>query len=105
MRSALKTRLCELLGIEYPIVQAGMGFVARAELAAAVSRAGALGVIGSAFLTLGQLREEIHKVRDMTDKPFGVDILFATYGRPSSDPRIDEFTDEVRKLWPLIRIQ
>jgi enoyl-[acyl-carrier protein] reductase II len=97
MRTALKTQLCELLDIEYPIIQAGMGFVARAELAAAVSRAGALGVIGSAFLTLHQLREEIHKVRDMTDKPFGVDILFATYGRPSSDPRIDEFTNEVRK--------
>ncbi len=97
MHPALKTPLCELLGIEKPIVQAGMGFVARSELAAAVSKAGGLGVIGAAFLTLEQLREEIRKVKDATDKPFGVDILFATYGRPSADPRIEEFTDEVRK--------
>ena len=97
MHSALKTPICSLLGIEKPIFQAGMGFVARSELAAAVSEAGALGVIGAAFLTLDQLREEIRKTKDMTDKPFGVDILFATYGRPSPDPRIEEFTDEVRK--------
>ncbi|GAB4339864.1 MAG: nitronate monooxygenase family protein [Candidatus Abyssubacteria bacterium] len=96
MHPALKTPLCDLLGIEKPIMQAGMGFVARSELAGAVSKAGGLGVIGAAFLTLEQLREEIRKVKDMTDKPFGVDILFATYGRPSTDPRIEEFTDEVR---------
>lgn len=97
MHPALNTAVCDLLGIETPIVQAGMGFVARSDLAAAVSNAGGLGVIGAAFLSLEQLREEIKKTRDMTDRPFGVDILFATYGRPSSDPRIDEFTDEVRK--------
>lgn len=97
MHPALKTSLCDLLGIEKPIAQAGMGFVARSELAAAVSNAGGLGIIGAAFLTLDQLREEIRKTKDMTDKPFGVDILFATYGRPSSDPRVEEFTDEVRK--------
>jgi enoyl-[acyl-carrier protein] reductase II len=94
---ALTTPLCSLLGIEKPILQAGMGFVARSELAASVSEAGGLGVIGAAFLTLDELRQEIRKVKDRTDKPFGVDILFATYGRPSKDPRIDEFTDEVRK--------
>jgi len=97
MHPTLKTPVCKLLGIDKPIVQAGMGFVARSELAAAVSKAGALGVIGAAFLSIDQLREEIRKTRDITDKPFGVDILFATYGRPSSDPRIEEFTDEVRK--------
>ncbi len=97
MHPTLKTSLCDILGIEKPIVQAGMGFVARSELAASVSEAGALGVIGAAFLTLDQLREEIRKTKDMTDKPFGVDILFATYGRPSSDPRVEEFTDDVRK--------
>ncbi len=74
---ALRTPLCSLLGIEYPIVQAGMGFVARGELAAAVSSAGALGVIGAASLAPKQLREEIRRVRDRTDRPFGVDILFA----------------------------
>jgi enoyl-[acyl-carrier protein] reductase II len=73
-RSALHTRLCERLGIRYPICQAGM---ARAELAAAVSAAGGLGVIAAAHGTATDLREEIHRVRDLTDKPFGVDILFA----------------------------
>ncbi len=97
MHPAFKTPFCDMLGIEKPIAQAGMGFIARSELAAAVSNAGGLGVIGAAFLTLDQLREEICKAKDMTDKPFGVDILFATYGRPSSDPRVEEFTDEVRK--------
>ena len=97
MHPALKTTACDLLGIEKPIVQAGMGFVARSELASAVSQAGGLGVIGAAFLTPDELRQEIRKTKEMTDKPFGVDILFATYGRPSSDPRVEEFTDEVRK--------
>ncbi len=97
MNSPLKTKACELLGIEWPIVQAGMGFVARSDLAAAVSNAGGLGMIGAAFLSLEDLREEIRKTKEMTDRPFGVDILFATYGRPSSDPRIEEFTDEVRR--------
>jgi enoyl-[acyl-carrier protein] reductase II len=97
MHPALKTPLCEMLGIEVPIIQAGMGFVARSELAAAVSNAGGLGIIGAALLTLEQFKEEIRKTKDKTDKPFGVDILFATYGRPSSSPQVDEFTDEVRK--------
>jgi NAD(P)H-dependent flavin oxidoreductase YrpB (nitropropane dioxygenase family) len=68
-RSALHTRLCERLGIRYPICQAGMAFVARAELAAAVSAAGGLGVIAAAHGTATDLREEIHRVRDLTDKP------------------------------------
>ena len=97
MHPALKTSVCDLLGIEKPIFQAGMGFLARSDLAAAVSQAGGLGIIGAAFLTLDQFREEIHKVKDMTDKPFGVDILFATYGRPSLEPKVEEFTAEVRK--------
>ena len=96
MHPVLATPLCDLLGIDVPILQAGMGFVARAELAAAVSNAGGLGVIGAALFTPDELREQIHQIRNLTDKPFGVDILFATYGRPSSDPRIEEFTDNVR---------
>ncbi|MFQ5697246.1 MAG: NAD(P)H-dependent flavin oxidoreductase [Myxococcota bacterium] len=77
MNPRLRTRLCSLLGIEVPILQAGMGFVARGELAAAVSQAGALGVIGGATLTPEELRAEIRKVRASTDRPFGVDLLFA----------------------------
>ena len=82
---ALRTPLCEILGIEYPIVQAGMGFIARAELAAAVSEAGGLGMIGSASLSPEELRAEIRKVRELTDRPFGVDILFATSRKPAAD--------------------
>jgi enoyl-[acyl-carrier protein] reductase II len=92
--AALHTPLCDLLGIRYPICQAGMGFVARSRLAAAVSEAGGLGVIAAAHGTPQLLREEIRWVRDHTDKPFGVDILFATI-RASGD-EVDRFTDDVK---------
>ena len=95
MHPALRTPLCGLLGIRHPIVQAGMGYVARAELCAAVSEAGALGVIGAASLTAPELREEIRKVGEQTDRPFAVDILFATVGRPADDDRTVRFTREV----------
>jgi enoyl-[acyl-carrier protein] reductase II len=76
--SALRTPLCDLLGIRYPICQAGMGYVARSALAAAVSEAGGLGVLAAAHHTPTELRAEIRRVRERTDKPFGVDILFAS---------------------------
>ena len=69
--------LCRLLGIRYPICQAGMYQVAYGPLAAAVSNAGGLGVIGSAYMDPRRLREEIRIAKAETDKPFGVDILFA----------------------------
>jgi enoyl-[acyl-carrier protein] reductase II len=93
-RSALHTTLCDLLGIHYPICQAGMAFVARSGLAAAVSSAGGLGVIAAAHGTPDRLREEIRRVRDLTDKPFGVDILFATI-RIAGD-EVAQFTDQVK---------
>src|SRR5712691_532022 len=93
----LRTPLCELLGIRHPIVQAGMGWVARAELCAAVSEAGGLGMIGAASLTAPELREEIRRVRSLTDRPFGVDILFATVGRPAGDAATARFTHEVEQ--------
>ena len=71
----LHTRVCELLEIDFPIVSAGMGFVARAELAAAVSNAGGLGVIGGAGFAPERLRFEIQKCRQLTDRPFGVDLI------------------------------
>jgi NAD(P)H-dependent flavin oxidoreductase YrpB (nitropropane dioxygenase family) len=82
--SVLRTPICDLLGIEYPILLAGMGptagggrgAAALADLAAAVSNAGGLGVIGGAGSNPDRLREEIRKVRSLTDKPFGVDLLF-----------------------------
>jgi enoyl-[acyl-carrier protein] reductase II len=69
--------------------------VARAELAAAVSAAGALGMIGAASLDAKGLREEIHRVRDLCDRPFGVDVLFATVGRPATSDAAVRFTREV----------
>ena len=69
--------ICRLLGIRYPICQAGMYQVAYGRLAAAVSNAGGLGVIGSAYMDPARLREEILIAKQETDKPFGVDILFA----------------------------
>jgi enoyl-[acyl-carrier protein] reductase II len=95
MHPSLRTPLCDLLGIRYPIVQAGMGYVARADLCAAVSAAGGLGMIGAASLSPPELRDEIRKVRGLTDRPFGVDILFATIGRPADDDRTVRFTREV----------
>ena len=93
---ALRTSLCARLGIEVPIVQAGMGFIARGALCAAVSEAGALGMIGSASLTPDELRDEIRAVKVLTDRPFGVDILFATRSRPAADVATGQLTGEAR---------
>jgi NAD(P)H-dependent flavin oxidoreductase YrpB (nitropropane dioxygenase family) len=71
---AIRTRLTELTGIRYPIVQTGMGFVAGARLAAATSRAGGLGIIGSATMTLDALRAAVAAVQERTDAPFGVNL-------------------------------
>lgn len=75
MHSALHTPICDKLGIEYPIFLAGMGGVSLSKLAAAVSNAGGLGIIGAATLGPEELRDEIRKTRDLTDKPFAVDLL------------------------------
>ena len=71
----MKTRITELLGIEYPVIQGGMAWVAEHNLAAAVSEAGGLGLIGAANAPAEVVREEIRKVRELTDKPFGVNIM------------------------------
>lgn len=96
-RKTLSTRFCQRVGIQYPICQAGMGFIAPGRLAAAVSAAGGLGVIGAASMTAVQLREEIKIVRDTTDKPFGVDILFAQIKAEQTD-QVVRYTDEVTRL-------
>lgn len=70
-----KTRACELFGIEHPIVLAGMGGVSAADLVAAVSNAGGLGVIGAANMGPEHMRAEIHRTRELTSKPFAVDLL------------------------------
>lgn len=74
---SLRTPLCDLLKIDYPIMLAGMGGVSYAELCAAVSNAGGFGTLGMAGRPHEEIKEEIKKVRDLTDKPFGVDLLAA----------------------------
>ena len=93
----IRTPICERLGIEHPVFQAGMGWVARADLAAAVSEAGGLGVVGAGSTMDGeQLRAEIRRVRELTDKPFGVDILFATVR--AEGERVARYTDTVQGM-------
>jgi NAD(P)H-dependent flavin oxidoreductase YrpB (nitropropane dioxygenase family) len=74
----LRTPVCDLLGIEVPIVQAGMGPLTSAELVAAVSNAGGLGILGALLRPADALRSEIRRIRELTDRPFGVNhvILF-----------------------------
>ncbi len=71
----MKTRITELLGIEYPIIQGGMAWVAEYHLAAAVSEAGGLGIIGAGGASAEWVREQIHKVKEITAKPFGVNLM------------------------------
>lgn len=90
----MKTRVTELLQIDYPVVQGGLAYLAYADLAAAVSNAGGLGQITAMSLpSADALREEIRKVRLMTDKPFGVNFAIGQYNRPYEellDVAIDE---------------
>lgn len=71
----MKTRITELLGIEYPIIQGGMAWVAEHNLAASVSNGGGLGIIGAASAPPEIVREEIKKCKELTDKPFGVNVM------------------------------
>lgn len=78
----MKTRITELLGIEYPIIQGGMAWVAEYHLAAAVANAGGLGLIGAASAPPEVVREQIREAKKLTDKPFGVNIMLMN---PNSD--------------------
>ncbi|NQY98154.1 MAG: nitronate monooxygenase [Henriciella sp.] len=85
----MKTAITEMFGIEHPIIQGGMHFVGFAEMAAAVSNAGGLGIItGLTQKTPADLANEIAKCRDMTDKPFGVNITFLPTLNPPDYPAI-----------------
>ena len=91
-RPVLKTALCDLFGIEYPVLLAGMGptvggsnrGVAGPDLVAAVSNAGGLGVLGGTGFGPDEMEQEINRIRELTDKPFGVDILLPVLG-PTKD--------------------
>ena len=94
-RFTVKTRITELFGIEHPIIQGGMHYVGFAELASAVSNAGGLGIItGLTQKTPKDLANEIAKCRDMTDKPFGVNLTFLpTVSSPDYPGYIDAILD------------
>lgn len=83
----LKTRITEMLGIEKPIIQAAMGWIARAPLSSAFSNAGGMGIIETSSGELDAIRGEILKMRDLTDKPFGVNVAQAFV----RDPDIVQF--------------
>src|SRR5665648_87504 len=85
---ALRTRLTTLLGIEHPVIQGGMAWTATAELSAAVSNAGGIGVIGAGHMPTDLLREQIRAAKALTDKPFGVNLMLLT-------PHIDELVQLV----------
>lgn len=78
----IKSDICELLNIEYPILQGGMAWVADASLASAVSNAGGLGIIAGANAPIEYVREQIRKAKTLTDKPFGVNIMLLS---PNAD--------------------
>ncbi len=71
----MKTKITELLGIQYPVIQGGMAWIAEYHLAAAVSNAGGLGIIGAASAPPETVREQIREVRKRTDRPFGVNVM------------------------------
>ena len=81
-----RTALCDLLGIEYPILQSGMGGIAGPELVAEVSRAGALGILAGLNVPADELRRRIRRVRELTDRPFGVNLWLHSELRPPADP-------------------
>lgn len=83
----MKTEISELLGIQYPIIQGGMAWVAECHLAAAVSNAGGLGLIGAANAPAEWVREQIREAKKMTDQPFGVNIML-----------MSPYADEVAKI-------
>ena len=83
----MKTRITELLGIEHPIIQGGMAWVAEYHLAAAVSNAGGLGLIGAASAPEDVIRTQIREAKKLTDKPFGVNVML-----------LSPYADEVAKV-------
>ena len=87
----IQSKICDLLGIEYPIFQGGMAWVADADLAAAVSNAGGLGIIAGMNMNGEQLRSEIRKLREKTEKPFGVNVmLMSPFAAEVSEVIIEE---------------
>ena len=114
----MKTKITELLGIKYPIIQGGMAWTSDANLAAAVSNAGGAGIIATGGRTVEWTRDEIRKAKDLTAKPFGVNIMlmapniaeiidvvceekvaFVTLGAGNPVPHIENFMLQKLKLF------
>jgi NAD(P)H-dependent flavin oxidoreductase YrpB (nitropropane dioxygenase family) len=95
MKAALGTPICDLLGIRYPIVQTGMGWVAGARLTAATSAAGGLGILASATMTLDELQAAVRDVKGRTDAPFGVNLRS---DQPDVQQRVDLLIGEKIKV-------
>lgn len=91
----METRVTKLLGIKYPIIQGGMAWVAEHHLAAAVSEAGGLGIIGAGGATAEFVREQIHRVKEITDKPFGVNLMLMN---PEADEIAEVIAEEKVKV-------
>lgn len=83
-------RINELLGIKYPFIQGGMANIATGEFAAAVSNAGGFGLIGAGGMSLEELEKNIHRCRELTDRPFGVNIMLM-------HPQVDEMADLITR--------
>ena len=97
----MKTRITELFGIEHPIIQGGMHYVGFAEMAAAVSNAGGLGIItGLTQRTPENLRNEIRRCREMTKKPFGVNLTFLPSVTPPDAAPPTAPRRRARSGWP-----
>ena len=102
-RPVLKTALCDLLGIEYPILLAGMGSSGQATppaLVAAVSEAGGMGVMGGAGIPAELLREKIREVRKLTKKPIGVDLLLPARLAADAPPTRTAVREELKRKFP-----
>ncbi len=86
MRNSSKNRICDLLNIQYPILMGGMSWAGTPKLAAAVSNAGGLGIIGAGAMRAEHLKAAIDQIRALTDKPFGVNVILVS---PSADELVD----------------
>jgi enoyl-[acyl-carrier protein] reductase II len=98
LNPAFITPLCRRLKLQYPVFQAGMGFVAHAELAAAVSNAGGLGCIGAGTMSARELKDQISRCRSLTDRPFAVDILFAEIKADKGASDVVRYSSNVERL-------
>ena len=95
----LRTRVCDVLGIDVPILQAGMSTFTSAELVAAVSNAGGLGILGALLRPVDELRAEIRRIRTLTTRPFGVNHVIAHLDPAALDVTIEERVPVLSLAW------